>query len=216
MDESLTVEEETFLEQLRMQMDVLFDRSNADHEMLFASIWRNTFPTETVPLEIDARWTKLGFQSSNPRTDIRTGVHALLAIEYMSRRYTSQFRQIVKEASDPASEYPFAASCVSLAFSLVVFFKLNKRTAVNPSGAPSGSRLAAKQFVRLCMANRDCFHELFSILAIRIHREWMKQEPGRFDIHFYAFASAEGVKAVANLFERKRVGSVSDFSLILK
>lgn len=214
-DEKLTPIEESFLEEMRTELDAPFDPENADHEMLLNSVWRNTFPGEREPEAIDPRWRRLGFQSSNPRTDIRTGVHALLAIEFMSRRYTSEFQTIVREASSPESEYPFAASCVSLAFSLIVFFKLNKRTAVNPSGSPSGSRLAVKQFVRNCMKYKDSFNELFSNVAIRTHREWMKQEPGNFDIHYYAIASAQGIKAVANLFGKKRVRSSSDFSQIL-
>ena len=211
----LTRDEEEYLVELRKAINIAFDSKNADHEMLLASIWRNAFPGDAIPGPIDPQWKKLGFQSGNPRTDLRTGVHSLMAIEYMSRRYADEFRLIVRESGTHSSEYPFAASCVSLAFSLIVFFKLNNRTAVNPSGAPSGSRFALKQFVRLCMCDKECFNELFAHVAIRVHREWMKQEPSRFDIHYYAVASGRGMKAVAELFQSKRIRNASDFSQIL-
>ena len=210
---TLTDIEIEYLAELRVYMDRPFDTKNPDHENLFPSIWRQTFPTSQLPASVDSRWTSLGFQSQNPRTDIRTGVHALEAIEYMACHYTSDFRRIVSEASNPATEYPFAASCVSIAFSLVLFFKLNSRTAVNPSGWPSGNRLAIKQFVRLSMAHANCFDEVFSRVTLRVHREWMTQPPGQFDIHYFAVALAEGVGAMANFFNHKRIRDLNEFIL---
>lgn len=202
----LTEEEVEFLRTYRQSMDRPFNSKNPDHEMLLTSIWRNTFPETELPAEIDPKWTSLGFQSSNPRTDIRTGIHSLEAMEYMSRVHVVEFRRIVCEASDPQSEYPFAASCVSIAFSLVIFFKLNLRTSVNPSSSTiGGNRYAVKQFVRLSMHHRDFFNELFAYMVMRVHKEWMTQEPGQFDIHYFAAAQNAAVEALTTLFNKKRV-----------
>jgi hypothetical protein len=211
----LTEDEEEFLDRMRAYMDRPFDPTNADHVTLFKSVWRNTFPDTEVPGEVDVRWTKLGFQSSNPRSDIRTGLHSLESFEYLSRQHTTEFRRMVIEASDPETEYPFAASCISLSFSLIIFFKLNTKTAVNPVGSASGSKNAVKQFVRMCILDRDFFDEVLCVLVKRVHNEWMRQPAGQFDIHHFAVALSIGMNAVAELFNHKRLRDASDLSQIL-
>jgi hypothetical protein len=208
----LSEPERQFLIELQVAIARPFDSANPDHEILLSSVWRNTFPGEPLPGLVDVKWTRLGFQSNNPRTDIRTGFHSLEAMEYMSRNYTEEFRRIVHEASDPETEYPFAASCVSIAFSLVVFFKLNSRTSVNPSGSASGNRWAIKQFVRLSMTNKDSFNELFSMVTVRVHKEWMKQVSGEFDIHYFSVAIGKSMDAVAALFNTRRVDDFTSIS----
>lgn len=209
-DARLTEDEEEFLESLRSYLDRPFEASDPDSNALLASVWRNAYPGTPVPADSDAQWTRLGFQSSNPRTDIRTGVHSLEALEYVSRRYTAEFRRMVAEASDPATEYPFAASCVSIAFSVLIFFKLNRKTAVNPSGTPSGNKLAMKQFVRLSIMDRNTFDDIVFLVTRRVHREWMSQPAGEFDIHFFAVALSVSLTALADLFNTKRIKDSSE------
>lgn len=212
---ALTEDEEEFLGTLRGYMTRPFDSSNPDHISLFKSIWRNAFPEAEMPMDVDARWTRLGFQSSNPRTDVRTGVHSIESLEYISRHCTTDFRRMVAEAGNRDTEYPFAASCVNIAFSLLIFFKLNNTIAVNPVGSPSGSRKAIKQFVRLSLINRNFFDEIFCALVKRVHREWMRQAPGTFDIHYFSVALSVGMTAVAELFNKKRLRDVSDLNQLL-
>jgi len=210
---AFTPQEEEFFADLRLELDEPYDVQNPNHEILLTKIWQNTFPNDPLPEPVDPHWTKLGFQSANPRTDIRTGVHSLRSMEYMSRVHTREFQEIVKEASHRATDYPFAASCVSVAFAVVIFFRLNRRTSVNPSGSTqSGNSLALKQFVRLSMDNKDTVHEIFSHVAIRVHKEWMKQEIGKFDIHYFAIALANGVDAMKEVFNKKRISDWSDIS----
>ena len=210
----LTIEEENFLEEYRTQLEESFDSQNPDHEMLLSNIWRNTFPGTPIPGFVDNRWTQLGFQSANPRTDIRTGVHSLRSIEYMSRIYPVDFQRIVHESSLPESEYPFAASCVSVAFSILIFFRLNRRTSVNPSGTASGNALALKQFVRLSMSDINTCHEIFCYVTIRVHSEWMRQRIGQFDIHYFATALSEGVGSMQEMFNKKRIKNLEDLKEI--
>jgi hypothetical protein len=209
-DVAFTPQEEEFFGDLRGHLDEPYDMKNPEHEMLLTKIWENTFPNDPLPEPVDPHWTKLGFQSANPRTDIRTGVHSLRSMEYMSRVYSDEFRAIVRESSHRATEYPFAASCVSVAFAVVIFFRLNKRTSVNPSGTQSGNGLALKQFVRLSMENKDTVHEIFTHVALRVHKEWMKQEMGKFDIHYFAVALSTGVEAMKEVFNKKRIVDLSD------
>jgi hypothetical protein len=209
-----TPQEEEFFEDLRTHLDEPYDVRNPDHEALLEKLWKNTFPEDPMPDPVDPRWTKLGFQSANPRTDIRTGVHSMRSMEYMSRVYPNVFRRIVDESSHRSTEYPFAASCVSVAFAVVIFFRLNRRTSVNPSGTQSGNHLALKQFVRLSMANRDTVHEIFSHVTIRVHNEWMKQTMGSFDIHFFATALSIAVEEMKDTFNKKRIRDWTDLKVI--
>jgi hypothetical protein len=213
-DLMFTPQEEEFFEDLRSHLDEPYDVRNPDHEVLLEKLWKNTFPEDPMPDAVDPRWTKLGFQSANPRTDIRTGVHSMRSMEYMSRVYTADFRRIVDESSNRSTEYPFAASCVSVAFAVVIFFRLNRRTSVNPSGTQSGNHLALKQFVRLSMDNRDSVHEIFSHVTIRVHNEWMKQSIGSFDIHYFARALSIAVEAMKDTFNKKRIRDWTDLKVI--
>lgn len=214
----LTETECAYLEELRLYMEEPFIDSNPDHEMLLTKIWTNAFPQEVLPAAIDIKWTNLGFQSSNPRTDIRTGVHSLLSMEYMSRTYPLEFRRIVSEAHDPNSEYPFAASCVSISFSLLIFFKLNTKTSVNPSGCASGTRYALKQFIRLSMSFPNLFDEIFSRVTMSVHKHWMNQlsvtEKSRFDIHYFGVALTKGLEGMTYLFNEKRIKHLADLKNI--
>jgi hypothetical protein len=212
----LTNDEEEFLEALRGFMERPFDSSNADHMNIIFSIWRNLSPESELPPPVDPRWKKLGFQSANPVTDIRTGLHSVESLEYLSKQYPLEFRRMVSEASNPQSEYPFAASALSIAFLLIMFFRLNKRTGVNPVGSPSGSRAALKQFIRLSLVNRNFFDEVFCVVVRRVHNEWMGQPGGHFDIHYFATALGIGMNAVAEFFNEKRIRELSDLELILK
>ena len=209
-----TPQEEEFFEDLRSHLDEPYDVRNPDHEVLLEKLWKNTFPNDSLPEPVDPRWTKLGFQSANPRTDIRTGVHSLRSMEYMTRAYPEEFRRIVNESAHRSTEYPFAASCVSIAFAIVIFFRLNRRTSVNPSGTQSGNHLALKQFVRLSMENRDTVHEIFCHVTIRVHNEWMKQTPGSFDIHYFARALSVSVETMKEIFSKKRIRDWSDLKVI--
>jgi hypothetical protein len=191
-------------------MDRPFDPQDVDHNSLFFSVWRNAFPGSPDPADTDVQWTRLGFQSSNPRTDIRTGVHSLEALEYIARRYPDEFRKMVTEASNPATEYPFAASCVSIAFSVLIFFKLNTKTAVNASGTPSGNRLAMKQFVRLSIMDRNTFDDIVFLVTRRVHHEWMSQPKNRFDIHYFAVALSTALTALADAFNKRRIKDSSE------
>lgn len=213
-DLMFTPQEDEFFEDLRSHLDEPFESRNPDHEILLEKLWRNTFSNDSMPEPVDPRWTKLGFQSANPRTDIRTGVHSLRSMEYMSRVYPAEFRRIVDESSHRSTEYPFAASCVSIAFAVVIFFRLNRRTSVNPSGTQSGNQLALKQFVRLSMDNRDTVHEIFCHITIRVHQEWMKQSPGSFDIHHFATALSIGTEAMKDLFSKKRIRDWDDLRVL--
>lgn len=215
--DTLTVSEVDLLSEFRILLEEPW--RGPDHEVLLFSIWRNVFPSEALPSLVDVKWTRLGFQSHNPVSDIRAGVCPIISMEYMSRVYPADFKRCVSESSDPKSEYPFAASCMSVSFSQIVFFKLNSQTSVNPSGCPSGTNRAIKQLVKLVTAHgRLAFDEIFSKVTLRIHAEWMNQltvtHKSTFDIHYFATALSRGLDAMADLFNNQKIRTLNDLNKI--
>merc|ERR1711879_492016 len=53
------------------------------------------------------RWKRLGFQSSNPRTDLRTGIIALDNFAYFFEQYPEDAQRLCLESS---SNYPLAVA----------------------------------------------------------------------------------------------------------
>lgn len=73
-------------------------------------------------------WVALGFQSDDPSRDFRGGgVLSLACLVYMAESAPDVFHRLMAKADGVRSdyEYPFAASCISVVFSLIgMVFKL--------------------------------------------------------------------------------------------
>lgn len=145
-------------------------------DSLLCEIWNAAFPDNR--LDEFARsegWKSLGFQSSDPHTDIRAGRFALDQLHYMAVMYPESLRQWVRQAEE--LEYFFAISCFNVSHLIVVFFDLVDIAAVSPvPGAKPASREQRKHFLRLCFGSpysaATVLNELFVALVERLHRIW--------------------------------------------
>lgn len=71
---------------------------------------------------ISDRWVDLGFQSDDPSRDFRGGgVLSLACLVYMAESAPDVFHRLMAKTDGVRSdyEYPFAASCISVVFSLI-------------------------------------------------------------------------------------------------
>eukprot|EP00435_Cladocopium_sp_Y103_P074018 s155_g46.t1 len=72
------------------------------------------------------RWRQLGFQSSDPRSDLRTGILALDCLVYMAEKYPLATSQMIREAQSNGIDYPFAVASINVTQHLARYFHLVK------------------------------------------------------------------------------------------
>lgn len=153
-----------------------FDADSADTNLLLVEIWNGAMPTEPIQAaDKSDRWPRLGFQSSNPRTDVRTGRYALAQFHYFVTTYPDRARQLVRQAEE--LEYPLAVTCFNLTHMVVVFFDLYNSDTVSPvSGATQANLQQIKHFAGLCRDSRDpvrvVLNELVCALTELLHETW--------------------------------------------
>eukprot|EP00931_Biecheleriopsis_adriatica_P016902 TRINITY_DN12310_c0_g1_i3.p1 TRINITY_DN12310_c0_g1~~TRINITY_DN12310_c0_g1_i3.p1 ORF type:complete len:230 (+),score=50.05 TRINITY_DN12310_c0_g1_i3:101-790(+) len=153
-----------------------FQPGSAEVERMLREIWDAAFRGELLGDELRSEsWKRLGFQSSDPRTDVRAGLFALEQLHYMAVMYPDRLRQLVTQATE--LEYFFAISCFNLTHMLLVFFDLFDKAAVSPiAGASTANAEQLRNFSQLCTSSPysalTVLNELFVALAQRLHKTW--------------------------------------------
>ena len=86
-------------------------------------LWSLSFPLMPVPPRPDDRWKMLGFQGTDPVTDLRAmGTLSVKLLCYMAKTYNRTYHEILKEScpsGDDNKSFPFACAGVNICFLLV-------------------------------------------------------------------------------------------------
>jgi len=150
-----------------------FDAQSPDTDRLLVEIWNSAFPAEPiVEADTSPRWPRLGFQSSNPRTDVRTGRFALLQLHYFFRTYPEKAQQVVLQSK--TTDFPLAICCFNLTHMVIVFFDLYNSQTVSPiSGAAQADLWQLKNFASLCNGQaKVVLDELLCVLIEYLNLTW--------------------------------------------
>jgi len=170
----LSLEEKQVLKDLReAYCNEPFDANSSQTDRFLVEIWNMAFPGELVDkADNSPRWTRLGFQSNNPRTDVRTGLFPLLQFRYFLKNYPDKAQQLVRQAE--TFEYPIAITSFNLTHMIVVFFDLFGSHTVSPvSGAEQANLEQLRNFSSLCKsAGNVVLDELLCVLLQRLHLTW--------------------------------------------
>lgn len=156
--------------------NVPFQADSSETDRMLCDIWNLVFPAESIrEADNSKRWQRLGFQSSNPRTDVRTGCYALQQLHYFASNHTQLVQQLVQQSQD--LDYPFAITCFNVTHMVVVFFDLFNMETVSPvSGAAPASLTQLQNFASLCCKSihgaRTVLDELVCALMERVHLTW--------------------------------------------
>lgn len=157
-----------------------------------------------VPLGCTSpRWKKLGFQSCDPRTDLRTGRLALESLVYFAEHYPLAISQMVMEAQSRSVDYPFAVASINITQHLSLYLGLLKNEGVcaasagRPVAPPSALRRFARLLLRLpdgdeaingcALESLDAFGELHAASMACLHQVWKEfraEHPGATVMHF--------------------------------
>ena len=116
----LTAPESVVLSELKLLIDEQKDE-RVLKDML-QKVWKIVYG-EPLPEDVSDDWKKLGFQSSNPTTDVRSGLFPMRQLVYLAESFPTETKQMVKDSTMKDFEYPFAACC----FNVSVSFILNAR-----------------------------------------------------------------------------------------
>lgn len=193
---------------------------DADLQKQVLLLWNTAFPDQKLEMfEKGQRWKKLGFQGTDPSTDVRTGSWPLEQLVALATHHPIEFRRMVQEASDPSSFYLFAISCFNVSHMLVLFFDLHTFASVSPIGKVARAskrqlRNLARLVVRECQANdvdvsanicKLVLNEVFMELLGVVHRDWMllSQAGAKTSLIDFPKALRKGYDVNSSFWERK-------------
>ena len=150
------------------------------------TLWHSAFPGST-PLPFERRseqWKELGFQGTDPTTDLRGG--GFIALEHLLRFVVSS-RSV---ASDPC--FPLAVASINCTAILLRHFGLHP-TLVMPfpggAAAPECSTAALHSLLVLHSQGIDALQAIHAALLARLMRAWAAfghEQPARTIMHFPA------------------------------
>ncbi|CAK9055723.1 unnamed protein product [Durusdinium trenchii] len=154
----LTEEERDAVWHMRRQVVNNPKPEDAELQKQVLLLWNTAFPDEKLDLfEKGQGWKKLGFQGTDPSTDVRTGSWPLEQLVALATHHPTEFRRMVQEASHSASFYLFAISCFNVSHMLVLFFDLHTFASVSPLGhVPRASKRQLRNLARLAGLLRWC------------------------------------------------------------
>mmetsp|Transcript_47317 Transcript_47317/g.133461 ORF Transcript_47317/g.133461 Transcript_47317/m.133461 type:complete len:405 (+) Transcript_47317:90-1304(+) len=150
-------------------------------DALMGALCRSVTVSEAMPSaplgRTSPRWRQLGFQSSDPRTDLRTGKLALEALVYLAERYPLAAGQMVREAQSDGIDYPFAVASINVTQLLARYLGLaGDITSTARSGGHVAPRRVVQRFARLLLNTEatgvDTFGELHAAVMARLHAAW--------------------------------------------
>jgi len=81
------------------------------HLRILQSVWKHLAAVDTAPLRIGRHWENIGFQGTDPTTDLRgLGMLGLLHLLLLAERAPRQVSAGIRASRDPTRHFPFAVS----------------------------------------------------------------------------------------------------------
>lgn len=161
-----------------------YDSNNKKHENYLLEIWTSLNPNEKLDNRISNKWTNIGFQGNDPRTDFRgMGILGLLNLHYFVTKYSSTAQSILLHSNHPLNGYPFAITGINLthiACSLLNSFKLKTHFFNTINGT----------------MNIDDFHKIYCYLFVHFDRLWLKERPN--DVMEFSFIKQKFLEQLDN------------------
>ena len=86
---------------------------------MFNKFWTIVYTDDPLPEPISPEWKKLGFQSANPSTDVRSGLAPMRQVLYFAEQFPDHAKALVNDSLRKDCEYPFAACCFNVSVSFI-------------------------------------------------------------------------------------------------
>ncbi|AQK45251.1 ELMO/CED-12 family protein [Zea mays] len=174
--------QEECLNRLQNRIEVQYDGSNLEHQVLahqkaLEALWRSSFPgTELLGLVSD-QWKEMGWQGKDPSTDFRGG--GFISLEnllYFSRNYPKSFQELLRKQNGDRAlwEYPFAVAGVNITFMLIQMLDLQ---------AAKPTSLVGAVFLNLLLENDRAFDILYCITFKLMDQKWLEMHASYMDFN---------------------------------
>jgi len=200
----LTDEEEAAVALLRCRALVPYDAANPEHEELLRTVWEASSNGKPWAGPSGSQWLSLGWQGTNPASDLRAAGHLGAAcLSHFARTRPAVFRRLVLKADGVRSsfEYPFCVSCCVLAATLV--------DSLGVAPLLPGSRQAphplSRSFAAHATSQPDAFEEIVVAACIRLDAEWLRAKASYME---HQAVLATTVRAVIAALAQPDVSSV--------
>lgn len=178
---------------LQRRLNMGFDSENKEHCNYLVSFGNATLGDdfETIrskniaegkdPLEFEL-WKELGFQGTNPITDLRAaGMLGLQNLKYFKDHNEEKFHQIIDygcKCTDTTNQeelkyyFPWAISGINITFMLYKLFSLD-RTAQSMLNERSACIYYA--FLRLIETDEDAFEKIYCFAFLALFKMWIQE-----------------------------------------
>mmetsp|Transcript_592 Transcript_592/g.1205 ORF Transcript_592/g.1205 Transcript_592/m.1205 type:complete len:300 (+) Transcript_592:48-947(+) len=159
------------LEALRCRAMQPFDENDSRHLLRLETLWHCAFPGSSHPLPFERRseqWKELGFQSTDPTSDLRGGGH--LALEHLLKFVMS----LRGAAFDPS--FPLAIASINCTAMLTRLFGLHPTLVLSfPGGsaAPECSTATLHSLLALHCQGTDALQAIHAELLACLMRTWV-------------------------------------------
>lgn len=143
----------------------VYDSTNQVHEKYLMQIWSSLNPDDKLDDRISKKWTDIGFQGNDPKTDFRgMGLLGFLNLHYFTSNYPSIARSILLHSNHPTNGYPFAITGINLTHIAYVLLN-NSKLKTHFFNAFNGT---------VCLED---FHKFYCYLFVNFDRLWLKEKP---------------------------------------
>eukprot|EP00884_Botryococcus_braunii_P009559 jgi/Botrbrau1/18604/Bobra.0367s0044.1 len=180
----LSLVQQERLQALRERIQVPFDPDDPDHEAALKQLWEYAFPRTPFRQMVDDKWTEMGWQRNDPRTDFRGGGFTALENHlYMAENEMILFRKLLEKADGERSEweYPFAVAGINVTFMLEELVEMRDgRTGILlVDRLPVGA--AAHGFIGLLNDGDKVFEQVYCIAYELLDKEWLQMRASYMD-----------------------------------
>eukprot|EP01129_Flabellula_baltica_P005675 TRINITY_DN2068_c0_g1_i2.p1 TRINITY_DN2068_c0_g1~~TRINITY_DN2068_c0_g1_i2.p1 ORF type:complete len:206 (+),score=54.65 TRINITY_DN2068_c0_g1_i2:218-835(+) len=168
-----------------------FDILNIDHLLLMETLWDAFFDEVDFPGEKDINsdtWKMLGFQSSDPRKDIRAGgMFGVMNIVYFMEHYPAACLRIFDNVDvdyDDDHFYPFAIAQFNLTMMIFELVGFGWRV---PGKSTAKSKKAFKAMVSILEGDNatvlEAMNEMYCLASYLMDQTWMEGDYSYLDFN---------------------------------
>lgn len=192
-DFKLSKTQKKYIRKLQHRLNMRFDDENKEHCNYLSSFGISTLGDnfETIrskniaegkdPLVFEL-WKEIGFQGTNPITDLRAaGMLSLQNLKYFKDHNEEKFHQIIdygQKCTDPLNQeelkyyFPWAISGINITFMLYKLFSLDRSP---QSMLNERSACIYYAFLRLIETEKDVFEKIYCSAFLALFKMWIQE-----------------------------------------
>ncbi|XP_028761589.1 ELMO domain-containing protein A-like [Neltuma alba] len=200
--------QERRLHRLQERLLVPFDETRPDHQEALRALWHCAFPNVSLRGMISEQWKDMGWQGSNPSTDIRgCGFISVENLLFHARTYPASFHRLLykKDGKRSAWEYPFAVAGINISFMLIHLLDLCSDKSQTAAGS---------NFMKFLKEEEEAFDVLYCIAFEMMDANWLAMNASYMNFNEVLQATREQLERDLSLEYINRIRDLPAYSLL--